>query len=127
MLCGYWIDKYNLARRRTVVYHINADLNLLMMNAVHSTVTGFILMMAGMHGISSLKAILLVVSLAIWMKPAIVWARKRSRKDRQEIGSNLRFSACKRKIFETDYRRENPATKGHEKQEFYGMLVGKDE
>jgi hypothetical protein len=112
MVCCYWIDKYNLARRRTVKFNINSALNTFMMRIVHLTVTIFILMMIGMHGFTFIKAFLLILSVIRYAKPAIFKARARSHRQKEEQGSNLKYSDCKRKIFETDYRRENPAVHG---------------
>lgn len=125
--CSYWIDKYNLARRRTVIYHINASLNNLMMRLVHVAVTAFLLMMIITHGFSTAKVVLLAISLFFCANPAMARVRRRGQRAKEEFGRNLRYSACKRKIFETDYRRENPAIKGHEHLEFYGMFASRED
>jgi magnesium-transporting ATPase (P-type) len=83
MLCCYWIDKYNLARRRTVMYNINSALNTFMMRTIHLTITVFILMMMGMHRFTAIKALLLVISLLLYTKPAIVTAIAKSHRQKE--------------------------------------------
>lgn len=87
---NYWIDKYNLARKRTAKYHVNATLNIYMMTVLQTTVPFFIACQLFFHNRSVAKWILLIVSLVGLLKPIIRMFKAGREKD--EYGKNLKYS-----------------------------------
>jgi hypothetical protein len=69
-----------------------------------------------LHNPSFVKIFLLVLSLMSFYKPFIKLVKADRSKD--EVGKNLTYKVSKQKLFETDYRRENPALRGLEKEGF---------
>jgi hypothetical protein len=113
---SYWIDKYNLSRRRTVRTHVNSTLNIYMMTIMQLCTPLFIASQLLLHNHSFIKMFLLVLSLMSFYKPFINLVKADRHKD--EVGKNLTYRVSKQKLFETDYRRENPALRGLEKEGF---------
>lgn len=113
---NYWMDKYNLSRKRTVCYHVNSTLNSYMMQTVQLSVPLFIFSQVLVHGASAVKLLLLIIGVMCYFRPFTKMVRATRSKD--EVGKNLTYRQCKEAIFETDYRRENPALRGLEKEGF---------
>lgn len=67
---SYWMDKYNLTRRRVVKSHVNETLNYYMMSISHLSVSAFLLCQLYLYP-STLKGLLFFVSVFFYYKPMI--------------------------------------------------------
>jgi hypothetical protein len=90
---NYWIDKYNLSRKRTVRYHINSTLNSYMMRTIQMAAPLFICSQLLVHNRSYAKILSLLASVLCYFRPFMEMVRASRRKD--EVGKTLRYRQCK--------------------------------
>lgn len=90
---NYWIDKYNLSRKRTVRYHVNSTLNSYMMKTVQLAISLFVCSQLLLHNRSTVKLMVLAVSIMLYLRPFMDSVRSTRKKD--EVGKNYTYQQCK--------------------------------
>lgn len=111
----YYLDKYNLVRRRSVLMNVNGTMNRTMMNILILCIpVHLVAEMMYNSEISCIMLILLLLSILV----SIRFKTKVRDGKKVDIASTMNYWGANCKFFHTDYRRENPALAGVAQAEF---------
>ena len=111
----YWIDKYNLVRRRTGIIVLNHKMNRRLVRILHWILPLYLISTMIFHKkISVIMFVLLIISF-VGKK---ILERIPVREKKKDKSQGISFWKGNAKYFYSDYKRENPALAGVAQAEY---------